>query len=97
MSKAIFSRTKLCPGVVNSAVANLIKIFVFPWARLILFMPTSGCDVTATEDGAMHVWILERKRVSLVLELMTSRATNKSLVELISLPTDRTNQHTPYT
>ena len=39
----------------------------------------------------------KKARVSLVLELMTSRVTNKSLMELISLPTDRTYQHTPYT
>ena len=37
MSKAIFNRTKLCPEVANTAVANLIKILVFLWARLNLF------------------------------------------------------------
>ena len=39
----------------------------------------------------------KKARVSLVLELMTSRVTNKSLMELISLPTDRISQHTPHT
>ena len=32
-----FGCTKLCPEVANTAVANEIKIFVFTWARLILF------------------------------------------------------------
>ena len=32
-----FGRTKLCLEVVNMAVANVIKIFVFTSARLILF------------------------------------------------------------
>ena len=31
-----FGWTKLCPEVANTAVANVIKIFVFTWARLIL-------------------------------------------------------------
>ena len=65
MSKAIFSRTKLCAEAANATVTNLIKIFVFLWARLILFLPTSGCDVTTTKDGAMYVWILEKKRACL--------------------------------
>ena len=65
MSKAIFSRTKLCLEVANAAVANLIKIFVFLWARLILLPAYSGCDVTATKAGTIYVWILERKRACL--------------------------------
>ena len=32
-----FGWTKLCPEVENTAVANVIKIFVFTWARLISF------------------------------------------------------------
>ena len=32
-----FGWTKLCLEVANTAVANVIKIFVFTWARLILF------------------------------------------------------------
>ena len=32
-----FGWTKLCPEVANTTVSNVIKIFVFTWARLILF------------------------------------------------------------
>ena len=32
-----FGWTKFCPEVANTAVANVINIFVFMWARLILF------------------------------------------------------------
>ena len=39
----------------------------------------------------------EKVRVPLRLELMTSCVTNKSLMELISLPTDRISHHTPDT
>ena len=65
----------------SGAVANLIKIFVFHRRGLFYSPPpTSGSDVTASDvtasdvtasdvtaskDGAMYVWILERKHACL--------------------------------
>ena len=37
MFNVIFSSTKLCPDVAKVAVANLIKIFAYSWAWVILF------------------------------------------------------------
>ena len=34
-----FGWTKLCPEVANTAVANVITIFVFTWVWLIFFPP----------------------------------------------------------
>ena len=37
MSQAMFSQKKLCPEVENAAVTDGSNLFVFAWARLILF------------------------------------------------------------
>ena len=37
MSQAMFSQKKLCPEVENAAVTAGSNLFVFAWARLILF------------------------------------------------------------
>ena len=73
MSKAIFSRTKLCPEVANAAVANLIKIFVLPWAWLILFPAHIGMW-RSRDERRSNACMDSRKKahVSLVLELVAA-------------------------